>query len=102
MGLLNFFGKSSPTLLALPLGSFTVDREGGILASTVPSAYPQDKMRELAKKVLGSFSAAHNAGLQLSEITVNYHGFRITARELRGGAVVFLAPVETGAGQNLT
>jgi len=97
MGLLNLFGKSEPTLLALPMGSFTVDREGEILASTVPSAYPREQIQEIAKRILRSFSAAQDANLSVAELNIDYPGLRITARELRGGAVVFLAPAPTGA-----
>jgi hypothetical protein len=92
MGLLNLFGKTGPTLLALPRGSFTVDRDGEILASTIPSAYPLEQIQEIAKKVLRAFKAAQDVGLPLSQLNIDYHGLRITARELRGGAVVFLAP----------
>ena len=40
MGLLDFFNKPTPSLLRLPSGSFTVDRKGKLLVSTVASSFP--------------------------------------------------------------
>jgi hypothetical protein len=37
MGLLNMFAKSAPTLLRLPSGSFTVDRNGRVLVDNRPA-----------------------------------------------------------------
>lgn len=92
MGLLNLFAKPSPKLLPLPSGSFTVDREGRILASTLSQSFPDHLVHEVATTVLAVFRSAQKARLPLSEIAMRYSTLKVTARELRGGAIVFLAP----------
>ena len=92
MGLLNLFAKSAPTLLRLPSGSFTVDREGCVLSGTLPSSFPASLVKDIARQVLGTFGEAADAQLPLVELVINYPSLKITARELRGGAVVFLSP----------
>ncbi len=93
MGLLNLFSKPSPTtLVGLPSGSFTVDRRGSVLVSTVPSGFPMALVKDIGQQVLSMFHEADTAQLPLSELTINYPSLKITARELRGGALVFLSP----------
>lgn len=95
MGLLNLFNKSSPSLLRLPAGSFTVDRSGALLAGTLPSNFPSDLAREIARNILTSFREAAAAHLPLTELVIHYPSLKISARELRGGAVIFLTPKTT-------
>jgi len=97
MGLLTLFSKNSPSLLRLHSGSFTVDREGKVLVRTLPSSFPQHVIEDISDQVLAAFRGAAEAHLPLSEIIINYPSLRITARELRGGALVFLAPKHTPA-----
>ena len=92
MGLLNFFAKPAPPLLRLPSGSFSVDREGSVLTSTLPSSFPASLVRDIAKQVRTAFGDAAKAQLPLAELTINYPSLKISARELRGGAIVFLSP----------
>jgi hypothetical protein len=92
MGLLNLFARPAPTLLRLPYGSFTVDRDGRILTGTLPSSFPADVVKDIARQVRDAFSEAAAAQLPLTELVINYSSLRISARELRGGAIVFLAP----------
>ena len=81
MGLLkNIFG-SRPAVTQLPSGSITVNRAGQIVSSTVSSAYPADLLRE-----------ARAAQMPLAEVSIHFASLRITARELRGGAIIFLFP----------
>ena len=91
MGLLNLFSKPS-TLLQLPRGSFTVDKDGRVLASTLPRSFPEEFAEEIALQVLGTFRAAQKARISLNEVIVQYANLKITARELRGGAIIFLVP----------
>ena len=91
MGFLRLFSKAAPTLLRLPSGSFTVDREGSVLVRTLPSSYPVELVEEIGHQMLAAFRDAAEAQLPLSEIVINYSSLKITARELRGGAIVFLA-----------
>lgn len=92
MGFLKLFAKPAPQLLRLPSGSFTVDRGGHILVTTIPSSFPQELLHEIAWQVLETFHDAQTAQLPLSELIVDYPGFKIFAREMRGGAMVFLSP----------
>jgi hypothetical protein len=92
MGLLSLFAKPAPTLLRLPSGSFTVDRRGSVLIGTLPSAFPAALVREIAQQVLRVFREAAVARLPLAQLIIHYASLKITARELRGGAIVFLAP----------
>jgi len=93
MGFLNFFKKTEASgLTRLPSGSFTVDASGRVLTSTLPSGFPASYTQEIAVQVLSSFKQAREAQLPLSELVVNYASLRLTARELRGGAIIFLAP----------
>jgi hypothetical protein len=96
MGLLNLnlFAKPAPKLTRLPSGSFTADAAGRVLASTLPHAFPKSELAEIGKTILAIFKDAQEAALPLSEIEIRYGGFKITARELRGGALIFLKPKE--------
>jgi hypothetical protein len=89
---MKWFRKTAPTLRPLPAGSFTVDREGHLLASTLPSDYPVSLLRELGLQVLATFREAHATGLNLTDLVVRYDGLKIAARELRGGAIIFVFP----------
>jgi len=91
MGFLNIFSRAAPTLLRLPSGSFTMDREGSVLVRTLPSSYPTELVEEIGEQMIAAFRDATAAQLPLSEIVVTYSSLKITARELRGGVIVFLA-----------
>jgi hypothetical protein len=92
MGLLDIFNKPIPGLLRLPSGSFTIDRKGTVLVSTVSSSFPAELLDQISRRVLTTFQEATAAQLPLSQIVVEYPSLKITARELRGGAIVFLSP----------
>jgi hypothetical protein len=70
----------------------TVDREGNVVATTVSSTYPAAVLREIAGEVLSVFRGASAAQVPLSEFNLHFATLRITAREMRGGAIVFLSP----------
>jgi hypothetical protein len=92
MGFLNLFSKPAPTLMRLPSGSFTVDRLGAVVVATLPSSFPGEMVMAIAEQVLNAFKAATDAQLPLGELIVHYPSLKITARELRGGAIIFLSP----------
>jgi len=96
MGLLTLFSKPAPNLLRLPSGSFTVDRDGRVLVGTISSNFPPDLLEQLGRDVLATFREAEAAQLPLSQLILNYASLRVTARELRGGALIFLSPVTPG------
>ena len=94
MGLLDFFSKpAKPTLMRLPSGSFTVDRTGQTLVSTLPSSFPEEMINDIATQVQAAFREAQEAQLPLHELVIHFPSLKIIARELRGGALVFLVPI---------
>jgi len=95
MGLLTLFAKPGAAVQRLPAGSMTVDRQGNVVASTVSSAYSAELLREIAGEVLGLFREARNAQMPLLELKLHLASLQITARELRGGAIIFLSPITT-------
>ena len=92
MGLMKLFAKSAPPLTRLPNGCFTLDRTGRLLVGTLPSNYPADAVRDIGRHVLETFREAQAAQLPLAELAVHFGSLKIVARELRGGAIVFLSP----------
>jgi len=92
MGLLNLFTKPRPGLQRLPSGSMTVDREGYIVTSTISSSYPVDILEEIADEVLRLFAEARKAHMPLNEFRIHFASLHVTAREARGGAIIFLSP----------
>jgi hypothetical protein len=92
MGFLNFLSKPAEPLFRLPSGSFTVDREGRMLVATLPSSFPPELVQLIGRGVLDTFRDAQAAQLPLSRLSIRYGSLRISAREMRGGAIVFLSP----------
>ncbi len=78
--------------MPLPSGSFTVDRDGVVLMGTLPSSFPEELVDDIAHQALQAFREAGAAQLPLSELIIHYPSLKITARELRGGAIIFLSP----------
>lgn len=94
MGLLNFF-KSRPSanlVRRLPTGSFTVDSTGEVVISTLSQACSAEQVQEIGRLAIATFQSARQARLPVHELVVNYASLKVTARELRGGAIVFLSP----------
>jgi len=86
-----WFG-SSAAVRELPSGSVTVDLDGAIVTSTVSSAFPQSALRQIGLDVVALFREARAAQMPLAEVSLQFGSLLITARELRGGAVIFLFP----------
>jgi hypothetical protein len=95
MGLLSFFSRPVDTsmLVRLPTGSFTVDKTGRVLVSTLSSGFPDKLVNDIGTQVLDSFREATTAQLPLHELIIYFPTLKITARELRGGALIFLVPI---------
>jgi hypothetical protein len=89
--------KEKAEVKRLPSGTFTVDAECRIVSSTVPRTVSEAQVRDIGRHILAIFSGAKQANLQFSELVVRYAGFKITAREMRGGAIIFLAPQSVAA-----
>ena len=93
MGLLSLFSKSRKSgLMRLPAGSFTVNREGHVMTSTLPQSFPASDTREIARQVLASFHTAEKSQMPLAELIIYYAALKLLARELRGGAIIFIMP----------
>ena len=92
MGLLNLFSKSRATVHRLPTGSITVDRNGEIVTTTVSSTYSAVLLQNITQEVLGLFQQAREKQLPLAELNLHFASLQITAREMRGGAIIFLSP----------
>jgi hypothetical protein len=87
-----FKRKSGARLGKLPSGAFALDDSGKIVVSTLPQWFPEAQMRDIGDRVLAFFRGASDAQMPLQEITVYYPSLKVTARNLRGGALIFLLP----------
>ena len=97
MGRLRFFTKPpAPAPMRLASGCFTVDRNGRLIVSTLPQSFSPELLDRIARAVLQAFRSAKEARVVLHEIQAHYPALKITARELRGGAIVFVAPLASG------
>ena len=92
MGILKRLFGGHAAVQELPAGTVTVDRQGNIITSTVSSSYPKSMLQSIGGDVLELFRESRAAQLPLAEISVHFSSLRITARELRGGAIIFLFP----------
>jgi len=93
MGFLGLFSKVAPSaLLRLPSGSFTLDGNGKVVVTTLPSSFPSELVSEIGRHILSTFQDAQDSQLPLEELVIYYPALKITARELRGGAIVYLSP----------
>jgi hypothetical protein len=88
-----FNREAASAPLPLPSGSFTIDRTGRMVSSTLSNIFPEKLALEIGRAVIETFRKAQAAEVVLTELTVNFASLKLTARELRGGAIVFLAPV---------
>jgi hypothetical protein len=92
MGFLRKIFGGLAAVQQLPTGTITVDRSGNIVTSTVSSVYPKPLLRDIGRDILEMFREARAAQMPLAEISLHFGSLRITARELRGGAIIFLLP----------
>lgn len=96
MGLLDFLQrKEKDGMLRLPSGCFTVDRSGTIISSTLSASFPAEQLERIARQVLEAFRQAQKAQLMFQELYFQYPAMTLTARELRGGAIIFFTPLTT-------
>jgi hypothetical protein len=101
MGLLSFTSKPKKGALThLPSGCFTVDRTGRILSSTLPQSFPSAEAQRIAHMVIAAFQTAARAHLVFTEFQVKYSALTLIARELKGGALIFLTPHARGLTQS--
>jgi len=84
--------RSRAAIRQLPAGSLTVNRDGQIITSTVSSTYPKALLDEIGRAVLALFREARAAQLPLAEVSIHFGSLLVTARELRGGTLIYLQP----------
>jgi hypothetical protein len=85
-----FFIKPRKTaLVELPRGSFTVDGRGKVLTCTLPRSF-RPHVQMVANIVLAAQRSARDAKIPLTELAVSFEGLKLVARDLRGGAIVFI------------
>jgi hypothetical protein len=92
MGILKKIFGAHADIQQLPAGTLTVDRQGRVVTSTVSSAYPSRLLQEISRDVLELLHESRTAQMPLAEVSLFFGSMRITARELRGGAIIFLFP----------
>ena len=103
MGLLNLLRKNKSTkLMRLPSGSFTLDPDGNIMTSTLPQSFPVADIQQIGRCVLAALQSANKCQMPLTELIINFAALRILARELRGGAIIFLMPQAVNQANRLT
>jgi hypothetical protein len=101
MGLLGFksrpnTGPDTAHLLRLPSGTFSLDPAGRMMASTLPRTFPPQLVQQIGEAVMSAFEEARASHIFLTELIIDYPALKLTARELRGGAIIFLAPRSLG------
>ncbi|MEQ1858644.1 MAG: hypothetical protein ABMA13_01770 [Chthoniobacteraceae bacterium] len=104
MGILKPFSRTQKPLRPerLPNGSFAIHSGGEIVSSTLPCQFPQATVLQIGRAVLSAFRRAQEANLPLNELLIHFSGLTITARELKGGALVFLNPATLNLARTFT
>lgn len=104
MGILKPFSRAAKPLRPerLPSGCYTLHRGGELVASTLPSSFNRTAMLEIGKVVVAAFQSAQAANLPLTDLHLKFSGLTITAREMRGGALIFLQPATLQLPESLT
>ena len=77
-----------------PRGSYTISSAGSIVVSTLPGSFPKDRMLAIGRAVLSALSTARELGTPFMELAADYAGVEIRARDLSGGAIIFITPQE--------
>jgi len=92
MGFLKWFSSSRATVHDLASGSFTVDRHGKVMSATVGADFPASLLHDIAWEILSVFKEARTAQMPLAEVSLDFAGLQVSARDMQGGAIIFLSP----------
>jgi len=57
--------RSQRKLGKIPSGAFSLDRDGRIIASTMPQSFPAAEMRDIGQRVLDFFRNAQDAQMRM-------------------------------------
>jgi hypothetical protein len=77
-----------------PRGSYTISSSGNIVVSTLPGTFSKDRMLAIGRVVLTALNSARELGNPFTELAADYAGVEIRARDLAGGAIIFITPQE--------
>jgi hypothetical protein len=77
-----------------PRGSYTISSAGRIVVSTLPGSFPKERMLMIGRTVLSALNAARELGTPFTELAADYAGVEVRARDLSGGAIIFITPQE--------
>jgi hypothetical protein len=77
-----------------PRGSFTISPEGHVVVSTLPGTFSRERMEAIGKVILSALASARALGTPLNELAADFAGLEIRARDLAGGAIIFITPQE--------
>jgi hypothetical protein len=86
--------NSENNVRQLPTGSFSVDTNGRIVTTTIAQTFSRQHLENIAAVVLYTFRSAESVDLPLTEFSAMYGAFKISAREMKGGAIVFLSTAD--------
>jgi chemotaxis response regulator CheB len=91
MGFLTSWFRSAKPLLQLHSGSFSMDRTGRILATTLPSSFPRNLVQTIGQCVALTFEEAQNAQLPLKNSSFIIPGSRSPPVKCAAGPSYFLS-----------
>jgi len=77
-----------------PRGSYTVSAGGKVVISTLPGSFSRDRMEAIGKVILSALASARELGTPFTELAADFAGLEIRARDLAGGAIIFVTPQE--------
>jgi hypothetical protein len=77
-----------------PSGSYTVSAIGSIMVSTLPRSFSPERMEAIGKVMLSALGSARELGTPFSELAADFAGVEVRARDLAGGAIIFITPQE--------
>ena len=97
-----FSREKASTPMPLPSGTFTIDRTGRMVTSTISNYFPEKFALEIGQAVLDTFRKAQAAEVVMTELTITFVALKLTARELRGGAIVFVSPRDASTSTSQT
>ena len=69
-----------------------MDRDGKVVTSTISSAVAGETLEQISAQVLQTFRDAKLAEMNMTEFSITMGAMNIKARELRGGAIIFVSP----------
>jgi hypothetical protein len=77
-----------------PRGSYTISAAGKIVVSTLPGSFSRERMLAIGNVVLSTLRSARDVGTPFTELAADFAGLEIRARDLAGGAIIFVTPQE--------